>query len=81
MASIEYWKEPNLLRINFREGEVDYSREVSPGVAFHYASAEDEDVLVYVEFYEWPDRDIENVSFERVAPKRPLAKNRGCGEG
>ncbi len=67
MASIEHWKEPNLLRINFREGQVDYSREVSPGVVFHYARTEDEeDVLVYVEFYEWPGRGLDSVSFKRI---------------
>lgn len=66
MASIEYWKEPHLLRINFREGEVDFSREVSPGVTFHYARAEGEDVLVYVEFYEWPGRDLDGVSFKQI---------------
>lgn len=85
MASIEHWKDPNLLRINFREGRVDYSREVSPGVVFHYARAEDEDVLVYAEFYEWPGRGLEDVSFKQInssgekimeIPERPLAKNR-----
>lgn len=83
MANFEHWKDPNLLRINFREGQVDYSREVSPGVTFHYARAEDEDVLVYVEFYEWPGRDLDSVSLKRVGSsgetevsERLLAKNR-----
>lgn len=66
MASIEHWKEPNLLRVNFREGRVDYSREVSPGVVFHYACADEEDVLVYVEFYEWPGRGLDSVSFKQI---------------
>ncbi len=66
MASIEHWKDPNLLRINFREGRVDYSREVSPGVTFHYAHAGEEDVLVYAEFYEWPGRGLDRISLKQI---------------
>lgn len=90
MASIEHWKDPNLLRINFREGEVDYSREVSPGVTFHYAArAGEEDVLVYAEFYEWPGRGLDRISLKQInssgetmveVPERPLAKMGTSGE-
>lgn len=62
MVRIELWPESGMLKVDLTDGTDDYGREVA---VFHYRRGEEEDELVSIEIEDWPNRDLEVVSFEQ----------------